>query len=269
MLIFSAAANLSSMYYHAAVLLLFRPFLKAKFTESDISPSEVCRQSANQISDIFAQHRRLYGTTGIYTFQLHCLLTACTIHIINLPALSSTTYLTAACNHFHDLIPHNDWAASALSVIKGLIQKWTIILPQETESALYRPSPPSTTSTPPFPDESSPDIFRSPTTTTTSSKRSAFLQPENLLQKRQRLLAPRGEFGTRELRDQPVNYLFAPFPNQPAPLLGPIHTSTTAGVGAEGRRWNEEINRVAGVFDGLRFEGDGGWFDQFVGWQGE
>src|SRR5436189_1420995 len=106
------------MYYHTAVLLLFRPFLKAKFTESDTSPSDICRQSANQISDIFAQHRRLYDTTGIYTFQLHCLLTACTIHIINLPALSSASYLTAACNHFHDIIPRNDWAPSALSAIK-------------------------------------------------------------------------------------------------------------------------------------------------------
>jgi len=250
------------MYYHTAVLLLFRPFLKAKFTESDTSPSDICRQSANQISDIFAQHRRLYDTTGIYTFQLHCLLTACTIHIINLPALSSASYLTAACNHFHDIIPRNDWAASALSAIKGLIQKWTIILPQETESALYRPSPSSATSTPPFPDETSTDLFRPSATSTTTSKRAAFLQPDNLLQKRQRLLAPRAEVGSREPRDQPVNYLFAPFPNQPAPLLGPIHTSTT-------RRWNEEVSRVAGVFDGLRFEGEGGWFDQFVGWQGE
>ena len=269
MLIFSAAANVPSMYYHTAVLLLFRPFLKAKFTESDISPSDVCRQSANQISDIFAQHRRLYDTTGISTFQLHCLLTACTIHIINLPALSSASYLTAACNHFQDLVPRNDWAASALSVIKGLIEKWTIILPQETESALYRPFPSSATSIPPFPDEISTDLFRPSTTSTTTSKRAAFLQPDNPLQKRQRLLAPRSEVGGREPRDQPVNYLFAPFPNQPAPLLGPIHTSTTVGVGTERRRWNEEVSRVAGVFDGLRFEGEGGWFDQLVGWQGE
>jgi hypothetical protein len=55
--------------------------------------------------------------------------------------------------------------------------------------------------------------------------------------------------------------LFAPFPNQPAPLLGPIHTTTTPDPG-----WNEEevVKGVTQDFDGLRFEGDG-WFDPFMG----
>jgi hypothetical protein len=57
------------------------------------------------------------------------------------------------------------------------------------------------------------------------------------------------------------NFLFAPFPNQPAPLLGPIHTSTTPDP-----EWSEEdvVKRVTQDFDGLRFEGDG-WFDPFMG----
>jgi len=64
-------------------------------------------------------------------------------------------------------------------------------------------------------------------------------------------------------REQQANYLFAPFPNQPAPLLGPIHTSTSADT-----KRNEEMSQVAHGFDGLSFEGDGGLFDPFMGYQG-
>jgi len=60
-----------------------------------------------------------------------------------------------------------------------------------------------------------------------------------------------------------MNYLFVPFPNQPAPLLGPIHTSTSADT-----EWNYELNKVAQGFDGLNFSGDD-WFDPFMGYQGE
>lgn len=251
-----------SIYYHAAVLLLFRPFLKAKFTESDISPRDVCRSAASQISDVFNEHRRLYDTIGIYTFQLHCLLTACTIHIINLPTISSTAYLMAACNHFHDLAPRNNWAASSLSIIKGLVQKWNIILPQEAESALYRR--PDDLFTTPGAEDTSYNSSSSQNEVPHPAKRAAFLSPSTeVLQKRQKL-QPRGSGGKDNgSKEQPTNYLFAPFPNQPAPLLGPIHTSTSADTA-----WNDELNKVAQGFDGLKFEGDG-WFDPFMGYQGD
>ncbi|KAK5131245.1 hypothetical protein LTR04_004929, partial [Oleoguttula sp. CCFEE 6159] len=235
------------MYYHAAVLLLFRPFLKATFTKSPVSPREVCRQSADAISKIFAQHRRLYDLAGIYTFQVHCLLTACTIHIINVPALSSTSYLTAACNNFQDLIHRNEWATGSLNIIKGLVQKWNIILPLDAETALYRNA--HKTSDFSFGNESQAQIYR-------PEKRSHFLNPSTqVMQKRQRL-AP------RETREQPTNYLFAPFPNQPAPLLGPVHTSTSADT-----EHNDELNKVAQGLDGLSFGDD--WFDPFMGYQGD
>jgi len=125
------------MYYHAAVLLLFRPFLKAKFTQSDISPQDVCRSSAAAISQIFDQHRRLYDSIGLYTLQIHCLLAACTVHIINIPAIASTQYLTSAARHFQDLATLNGWAGECINILKDLVSKWNIILPMEAENALY------------------------------------------------------------------------------------------------------------------------------------
>jgi hypothetical protein len=291
------------MYYHAAVLLLFRPFLKAKFTQSDLTPSDVCRQAAAFISDLFLEHRRLYDTVGIYTFQLHCLLTACTIHLINVPAIASTSYLTQACNHFHDLARWNEWATGSLTIIKGLVEKWSIILPVEAEVALYRTQRGDEVHVESSVTEGDPgprgEMFRSP-------KRMAFLNSpaQDPLQKRQKLDSPSSSFpqklpGTASLvmgsqqidgnlsittqlhgqssissgatlkrsrhdREHQTNFLFAPYPNQPAPLLGPIHTS----IGVD-MTTGDEVNDVAQGFDGLSFEGGGGWFDPFMGYQGE
>jgi hypothetical protein len=108
------------------------------------------------------------------------------------------------------------------------------------------------------------------------AKRTAFLNPSSqVMQKRQRLApvhksgsssshrSPTGAGGTSAIKEQTPNYLFAPFPNQPAPLLGPIHTSTSSDT-----EWNDELSKVAQDFDGLKFEGDG-WFDPFMGFQGD
>lgn len=332
------------MYYHAAVLLLFRPFLKAKFTESSVSPREVCRDSANKISDIFALHRRHYDLFGIFTFQTHCLLTACAIHIINVPTISATRYLVDACNIFQHLVHHNDWAKDALNILRGLVRKWNIILPCEAEEALYRGRDADE-----YPSSYEFNIQGGQADVYRPEKRPASLNPSSQVMhkrirvnvssttapqhgrnpadpaKMSRSLAPTQQLvhaeegGTSDTSGQPrtrqrqppqrslaleelppmtteqqeqqaqrqeqqggyqpppprhqqqsrvaphgtTTYLFTPFPNQPAPLLGPIHTSTNADTG-----WNDELNKVSQDFDGLNFENFGDeWFDPFMGYQ--
>lgn len=142
-----------------------------------------------------------------------------------------------------------------MSIIKGLVQKWNIVLPQEAESALYRQSDDL------FAAAGADDSYMaSQNDASRPAKRAAFLNPSSdVLQKRQKLQPRSG--GNEANRELPTNYLFAPFPNQPAPLLGPIHTSTSADT-----TWSDELNKVAQGFDGLKFESDG-WFDPFMGYQ--
>ena len=299
------------MYYHAAVLLLFRPFLRARFTESpDTTPADICRQSATAISDLFAKHLSLYGNTGIYTFQIQCLLTSCTIHLINLPAISASSYLKTACNTFFHLVSYNTWAYGSVQLIRDLVRKWNIILSGEVEMALYPPNedlPPSLMAR--LDDPTAPVAQLSPqreagrSEAAGATKRAAFLDPGS--QKRQRLapvqqgaVSPAssssaaarsrhrrasrataaegssgagtsdsgGDSGKEEGagsagKGTGKSFLFAPFPNQPAPLLGPIHTSTVLD---EDEGEEDVVKRVTQDFDGLRFEGDG-WFDPFIG----
>lgn len=305
------------MFYHAAVLLLFRPFLKARFTKSYVSPLEVCRESANTISNLFAQHRQQYGLDGIFTFQLHCLLTASTIHIIKLPSISATSHLAAACNNFQDLVKQNQRAMGCLSILRDLVTKWKIVVPLEVEAALYRDqdAPPTLADNTPTTiiNVSMPAVMESnhessgiasgdgastPTSILSSSSRpekrdSRFTSPpatSQILPKRQRRTVPhlsessstdspiKDAFGQQtgnsiqHQQDMITRYLFAPCPNQPAPLLGPIHTSTTHNGGdgdeGEGDRWAEELNKVSLGFDGLNFAADDG-FDPFMGYRGD
>jgi hypothetical protein len=316
------------MYYHAAVLLLFRPFLRAKFTESSIAPAELCRQAATSLSDLFARHLSLYGATGVYTFHLQGLLAACTIHLINLPAIASATALTAAARALAALVHRNAWAAAALRLIRALVRRWGIVVPGELEAALYsdaaagededvdvsterggggraegrRPLPrelrrrqaPKRPATAAGGSSSSssgaaggdngggPGGRLTAAAGPSASRSGAAATTAAAVPKRQRLASrggrknaaessddsDAGELEAPPLQQQPlpqpnINFLFAPFPSQqPAPLLGPIHTSTTPDPDLE---WGEEeVRRVTRDFDGLRFEGDG-WFDPFMG----
>jgi hypothetical protein len=299
------------MYYHAAVLLLFRPFLRAKFTESAIAPADLCRQAATALSDLFARHLALYGATGIYTFHLQGLLAACTIHLINLPAISSAAALTAAARSLAALVHRHAWASAALRLIRALVRRWGIVVPGELEAALHsgvggeEESPaaagggPGEVPNPPPREPRRRPAAKRPATATASGSggsgggceasgsgdgapaagaagsRTASTAAAAAVPKRQRLAGRSGknpaaessddsDAGEREVPRQPnINFLFAPFPNQqPPPLLGPIHTSTTPDPDLG---WSEEeVRRVTRDFDGLRFEGDG-WFDPFMG----
>ena len=93
------------------------------------------------ISDRWSQHRAMYDLHGVYMFQIHCLLTACTIHIVNLPAIAATNHFTKACNTLQDLSGRSAWAGSSLTILRGLVETWKLILPQEAEDALYRNTP--------------------------------------------------------------------------------------------------------------------------------
>lgn len=267
------------MYYQAAVLLLFRPFLRASFTESpDITPADICRQAATAISDLFAKHFSLFGTTGMYTFHIQSLLAACTIHLINLPAIAAAGNLTAACNSFFHLIHRNTWAYGSIRLIRDLVRKWNIVLPGEVETALYPPHeelPPGILSR--FTDPTAPiaelhrrDSTGSAGTGTGATKRAAFLNPAAQIVKRQRLAPVQttetgssSAAGTSESGEEEgvnKNFLFTPFANQPAPLLGPIHTSSTP----DPEFGEDDVRKVTSDFDGMRFGGDG-WFDPFMG----
>ncbi|KAI9695758.1 MAG: hypothetical protein M1820_008430 [Bogoriella megaspora] len=250
------------MYYNAAVLLLFRPFLSARFDHyPEILPKEICKTCASRISELFAQHRSMYGITGICTFQLNCLLTASTIHLVNTPSTESSQYLLAACNHFRAMIGRTAWAVGSLNVIRGLVRKWKLVLPKEVEEALNQALELGNRFTI-LPPGSAFDEM-------TSAGESPFNPGESLSRRtdvshggpsvdiNQRRQTQVGV--SRHSRERISQYFFTPFPNQPAPLLAPMHKSP-AGTDVI---TTENVSNTEQVPDGMSF--DGGWLDPFMG----
>ena len=140
-----AYADSHSLYYHSAILLLFRPFLGFKVNGSGIVPREVCRGEAVAISNLWSMHRRLFGRSGIWQFHVNCLLIASTIHILYLPDPTSSEYFENACNTFHEFQSWQGWAHDALGILKKQVADWEIELSPDLMEALYRtggrPSP--------------------------------------------------------------------------------------------------------------------------------
>lgn len=242
------------LLWHSAVLLLFRPFIRAKITDSDVVPQDVCRNSANSISELFAKHRATYDLAGICSFQIQCLMTACTIHILHMPAIASTTHFVDACNSLHDLMERNEWARTSLNTIKSLVKKWDRVLPIEAEAALYRdermeeqqPLLPAMTADVRQPQQGfagQDGVAPLSSPPEGLEKRSATAEPEVNLAKRLRL------------EEQPVlPALFAPSKNQPAPLVAPLYLP---------KEWQGVTK-----FAGLDFSSTDDLMNPFMGFEG-
>ena len=69
------------MYYHSAVMLLFRPFIRLSIPRSAISPREVCFEAANAITSLLGSYNRLYSLRRTPSFVPHLILTSSIMHL--------------------------------------------------------------------------------------------------------------------------------------------------------------------------------------------
>ena len=94
----SADAPTSSMYYHFAILLLFRPFIKFRVVGSSIYPKDLCLQAADTIQDLLHSYSQLYTLSRTPSFVPHFALASSMIYLAigasspsALPPTSGTT----------------------------------------------------------------------------------------------------------------------------------------------------------------------------------
>lgn len=69
------------MYYHFAILLLFRPFIKLRITGSSISPRDVCSQAADAIQGLLRSYSQLYTLRRTPSFVPYFVLTSSIMHL--------------------------------------------------------------------------------------------------------------------------------------------------------------------------------------------
>lgn len=69
------------MYYHFAILLLFRPFIKLKILGSKVSPRDVCSQAADAIQGLLRSYSQLYTLRRTPSFVPYFVLTSAIMHM--------------------------------------------------------------------------------------------------------------------------------------------------------------------------------------------
>jgi hypothetical protein len=73
--------HLNSMYYHFAVLLLFRPVLRIRIIGSTVVPIDICLQAANNIQNILQTYSELYTLKRTSSLIPYFVLASTTIHL--------------------------------------------------------------------------------------------------------------------------------------------------------------------------------------------
>jgi hypothetical protein len=69
------------MYYHFAILLLFRPLIKLRIIGSCVSPRDVCSQAADAISGLLRSYSQLYTLRRTPSFVPYFVLTSSIMHL--------------------------------------------------------------------------------------------------------------------------------------------------------------------------------------------
>lgn len=69
------------MYYHFAILLLFRPLIKLRIIGSSISPRDVCSQAADAIQGLLRSYSQLYTLRRTPSFVPYFVLTSSIMHL--------------------------------------------------------------------------------------------------------------------------------------------------------------------------------------------
>ena len=121
------------MYYHFAILLLFRPFIQLHFNNSQVSPRDVCSQAADAIITLVRSYDRLYTLKRTPSFVPYVVLTSCTIHLIRASRSSlALNSFRQGANDLRDMCVCHGFAKQALNVLRLLARQW------ETGNALCK-----------------------------------------------------------------------------------------------------------------------------------
>ncbi|EWC48687.1 hypothetical protein DRE_01909 [Drechslerella stenobrocha 248] len=131
------------MFGQLLYLLLFRPFLSANNSGSasfpaNISPKRICINASTAISKILRMYRQTYGLKQIPNIVVYMVLSACTIHLMNMPAKTAKRDIVQGIKCLEGIAEYWLCAKRALIILKVLSLKYSIELTDEAEIVLSR-----------------------------------------------------------------------------------------------------------------------------------
>ncbi|CAM1501537.1 Fc.00g035210.m01.CDS01 [Cosmosporella sp. VM-42] len=144
---FTPAVLFAHMYYHFAILLLFRPLIKLRILGSKVLPRDVCSQAADAIQGLLRSYSQLYTLRRTPSFVPYFVLTSAIMHLaigaanVQSPPNTSasedmetaakidphvTEAITQGIADLTEMAPCHHFAEQALNILRYLAQKWNI-----------------------------------------------------------------------------------------------------------------------------------------------
>ncbi|KAJ4017944.1 hypothetical protein NW752_001852 [Fusarium irregulare] len=141
---FWGAFALDHMYYHFAILLLFRPLIKLRIIGSKVAPRDVCSQAADAIQGLLRSYSSLYTLRRTPSFVPYFVLTSAIMHLaigatsVNPEATEAdmekavkvdprvAESITQGISDLTEMAPCHQFAEQALNILRYLAAKWNI-----------------------------------------------------------------------------------------------------------------------------------------------
>ncbi|KAK4178263.1 fungal-specific transcription factor domain-containing protein [Triangularia setosa] len=238
---FTPAVLFAHMYYHFAILLLFRPLIKLRIIGSGVSPRDVCSQAADAISGLLRSYSQLYTLRRTPSFVPYFVLTSSIMHLAIGAARSEernrgveggsssnqsvgravqidprvADALSRGIADLTEMAPCHHFAEQALNILQFLAKKWNINVEIEAAEANIPEDPdlaessirPSTSSLNFF----APDFSESDFNCTWGEANGTALDTEKGQEDK--------PAGAEHIASSLENPLFWPFPMQGRPIL--------------------------------------------------
>jgi hypothetical protein len=113
---------------------LFRPYIKLDLRGANLFPRDTCTFCANEISGLTNALRAMYGLRRVCLPVTGFLLSASTIHLLNLPSETSGRHLSQAMHDLQAMSTNHLFAGRCVDIIRSLATKWKINLPDDAPS---------------------------------------------------------------------------------------------------------------------------------------
>ncbi|CAP67700.1 uncharacterized protein PODANS_1_15900 [Podospora anserina S mat+] len=149
---FTPAVLFAHMYYHFAILLLFRPLIRLRIIGSGVSPRDVCSQASDAISGLLRSYSQLYTLRRTPSFVPYFVLTSSIMHLAIGAARSEernrapeaggdltqslkraaqidprvADALSRGIADLTEMAPCHHFAEQALNILRFLAKKWDI-----------------------------------------------------------------------------------------------------------------------------------------------
>lgn len=118
----------ASMYYHYALLLLFRPFINLRILRSGVVPHDVCLQAADNILSLVQSYGRLYAIRNAPAFIPYVTLASTIAHLMAvdtiIPTATETGQVQQGASDLQGMSSCNPFAKRALYILKILARNW-------------------------------------------------------------------------------------------------------------------------------------------------